>query len=127
MEKRIKKIRNKIRNKTNGKVEGCVIANRSPLGLNFSFLENRSYYILKKKLNNRDRLDALKCMNNGMLEFYKGFDLGSIPILTDPKSSKLLQKINGKFLREYMQSIWVREGFQDWHDHIDAFLMRIRK
>lgn len=117
----------KVTDAYSGIVMGCIVANRAPLGLNFSFLENRCYYILRKGISSDDKLPLLNYMNNIAATVYKDFELKKIPIVTDAHTSAQLQMLNADFLRIYIQSIWMREGFSMWYDHIQSFLDRIDK
>ena len=117
----------KIRDSRTQKILAVIIANRAPLGLNFSFLENRSYYILDKNLENDKRGLVLKAMNAAIKPYYKDFDLQAIPIVTDALSAKALQSQKATLFREYIQSIWMREGFSLWYNHIHSFLKRIER
>lgn len=117
----------KIRDINTQKIVACVIGNRGPLGLNFSFLESRAYYVISKDLEESQRKEVIKTMNMGIKSFYLNFELQSIPIVTDELTSKTLQTQNAKFQRKYMQSIWMREGFSEWYEHIYSFLQRIEK
>ena len=109
------------------KLLACVIANRAPMGLNFSFLENRAYYLTDPRLEygTRDRL--LLAMSQAIEPFYEDFPLGVLPIVTDAYCSHLLQKQGACLIREYMQSIWMRDGFELWYQHIWSFLERIER
>lgn len=115
----------KIRCKKSEKVIGAVVANRAPLGLNFSFLENRSYYILDKNLSPAQRTAVIQNINCTLKSVYQGFPLKTIPIVTDLVTSEALKSLGANHLREYMQSIWLREGFRQWYEHIQSFLKRI--
>ena len=105
----------------------CVVANRAPIGLNFSFLENRAYYIVDSSLDIEERTAVLKTINNSIAQYYDDIEIHNIPIVTDEVCSKCLQEIGAEYLRTYMQSIWLREGFLEWFDHINSFLKRIEK
>jgi hypothetical protein len=103
----------------------CLIANRAPLGINFSFLENRAYYILKKELSAETRVAVLRAINQIAKTCYTNFELQAIPIVTDKLSSELLQSQGAIFQRTYIQSIWLRAGFLQWYDHIYSFLRKL--
>ena len=115
----------KIKNISTKKVIACAIANRSPIGLNFSFIENRCYYIIDQNLPERTHLEVLSLLNSQLKETYIDFDLQCIPIVTDTKTSAYLQMMAANYIRVYVQSIWLREGFSAWYDHIASFLERI--
>lgn len=115
----------KIKNALTGDVQAAIIVNRAPLGLNFSFLENRCYYIVKASLNAYEKANLLYHMNILAADSYSNFQLQKIPIVTDAHSSILLQQQGADFLRIYIQSIWLREGFSLWYEHIESFLSKI--
>ena len=116
----------KIKGKS-GRLLAALIMNRAPLGINFSYLENRAYYVLAENLRSEERLEVLRFMNQQAKPYYKGISIHAIPIVTDTKSSEALQKLDARWLREYLQSIWLREGFSEWYEHIATFLERIEK
>lgn len=117
----------KIINNESNTIKACVIANRSPLGLNFSFLENRCYYITDSQLKEPELFSTLSVMNNYAAQVYDDIALGSIPIVTDASTSSSLQKLGANFIRVYVQSIWLREGFSEWYNHINSFLSKIER
>lgn len=117
----------KIRHPETGRVVACLIANRAPLGLNFSFLENRAYYIVDKKLLREEREAVLSRMHYAAYGTYYNIALGVVPIVTDPATAEVLFHQGAIKVRQYVQSIWMREGFRDWYDHIDSFLKRIER
>ncbi|MEL6942441.1 MAG: hypothetical protein AAFO82_07220, partial [Bacteroidota bacterium] len=114
-----------IKDKESNEILASVIANRAPIGLNFSFLENRAYYILKSNLSTEKRFKVLEAMNRIAKSCYNDFELQAIPIVTDETTSETLQKQGATFQRAYMQSIWLRSGFLQWYDHIYSFLRKL--
>lgn len=117
----------KVINKDSGRIIAAVIARRAPLGLNFSFLENRSYFIVDKSIAPDQLQPIVQDMLHGVREFYEDFPLQSIPITTDARTSTALQKQGARYQRTYMQSIWLRTGFSQWFDHIHSFLQKIEQ
>lgn len=116
-----------FKNRQTGKVIAAVVANRAPIGLNFSLLENRAYYILDRQLDSEERKAILALMNHTVKAYYEDFEQQAIPIVTDEKSAEALESLGADFLRKYMQSIWMRAGFPLWYEHIFSFLQRIEK
>ena len=80
----------KITDSKTNEIIGCAIANRAPLGLNFSFLENRTYYIIDRDLDKMDLEIMVKEINWQLQSFYQDFENQSIPIVTDKKTAKTL-------------------------------------
>lgn len=115
----------KLREKDTGKIKAAIIMNRAPLGINFSFLENRAYYILDSDMPLNEKSDVLAEMNFHAKAHYEDISIGAIPIVTDPENAEAIQKQDAVLIREYMQSIWLREGFSQWFEHIDSFLRKI--
>ena len=115
----------KFREPSTGRIIACVIANRAPLGLNFSFLENRAYYIVDPDLSEMTISQLLPLIHNTIRENYADLVIQQIPILTDSKTAKVLTRQGAKHIRAYMQSIWLKDGFRQWYDHIEAFLQKI--
>lgn len=115
----------KFRSKKSGKIIACAIINKAPLGINFSFLENRTFYIVAEDTKAKERLEILKTMNAVVKPYFQDFALEFIPIVTDEVTSAALQTLNANFSRAYMQSIWMRSGFAMWFDHIHSFLQKI--
>ncbi len=114
-----------IKHAASHEILASVIANRAPMGINFSFLENRAYYIIKSGVAAATRLELVQLMNQVAQSTYSDFALGSIPIVTDEATSAVLQTQGAVFQREYMQSIWLRSGFLQWYDHIYTFLKQL--
>lgn len=117
----------KVTERSSREIDACIIINRAPLGLNFSLLENRAYYIFSNKLDAVERASALKAINHVVKNYYQDFEPGLIPIVTDQGTSDCLRKSAALYVREYTQSIWMREGFRDWFEHISSFLNKIEQ
>lgn len=117
----------KFKDAQTGEILACAITNKAPLGANFSFLEHRAYFIIDKSLPTEVRARLCRTMSATVKADYADFPLGSIPIVTDAKTSAVLQQQDATFTREYMQSIWLREGFSQWYEHIHSFLQKIRQ
>ena len=115
----------KIKDQNTQQVIACIIANRGPIGLNFSFFENRAYYILDKNLSKEQRAELVPFLNQAIKDYYLDFEFQKIPIATDQLTSEVLQNQGASFFKTYMQSIWLREGFAQWYEHIQSFLQRI--
>lgn len=115
----------KIKERRFKEVVGAVVVNRAPLGLNFSFLENRAYYIFDEQLHQDELAIAISTANEIAKPHYSDFELQAIPIVTDKHTAKVLLSQGASFKREYMQSIWLRSGFKQWYEHIESFLKKI--
>ncbi|MEM9835618.1 MAG: hypothetical protein AAF828_03900 [Bacteroidota bacterium] len=117
----------KLTNPFNQQIVACVIANRAPVGLNFSFLENRAYFIVDPSLSEMGRQQVIKELSQSIKPYYADFELQAIPIVTNAATSGVLQEQGAEHLRTYMQSIWLKAGFAQWRAHIEGFLQRIER
>ena len=61
----------------------------------------------------------------GNFGMFMDFEPGLIPIVTDLVTAESVQKLGAVYIREYIQSIWMREGFRGWFEHINSFLDKI--
>lgn len=103
----------------------AVLAYRGPLGMNFSFLENRCHLVLHPSLTDDAAtgvvLPLLECARSA----YRDFELDTIPVIAPAQHAPALTRAGLEFVRNYNQSIWVREGFEDWYAHVDRFYTRL--
>ena len=67
--------------KGSGEVIGLAVANRGPLGLNFSFLENRLDLLLSNKLDIKRGQHVSTVLLAETAEFFRSVQLDSIPIV----------------------------------------------
>lgn len=114
-----------LREIRSNEIVGVVIGNRAPLGLNFSYIENRAYIIADSTLDQQKTLEVLNQLLLAIKPHYDDFDLGTIPIVCDAGLSSSLEAMGAKYHRTYIQSIWLRSGFSEWYAHINSFLQRI--
>lgn len=117
----------KVRCKGSGTIVATVIVNRTSMGLNFSFLENRAYYIVDEDLPITTQDSLLSFVNQHTRPYYEDFALGIIPIVTTEKTAERLERQMAQSVRTYVQSIWLKSGFLQWYDHIDSFLRKIER
>ncbi len=117
----------KVINQYSGEIIAALISRRAPIGLNFSFLENRSYFIIDKTMAPDQLGPVIQTMLAAAKDVYKDFALGVIPITTDARALTEFQRQGAKYLRTYMQSIWLRAGFAQWFEHINSFLEGIEQ
>lgn len=114
-----------VKDNSTEKILAAAIANRAPIGLNFSFLENRAYYILDGQLGETEREEVLKLIHCKLKSIYEDFPLQIIPIVTDKRTADQLTCQGALLQRAYFQSIWLRPGFRQWYEHIESFLKKI--
>lgn len=104
---------------------GAAIAYRGPLGVNFSFLENRCDLLLHPKLPEAQLSDTVTTLLRASFAAYEGFELDKIPVIADPSASVILIQLGAEYLRDYCQGIWLKDGNLRFYRHIDGFYSRL--
>ncbi len=108
-----------------GRVIGVALVYRGPLGLNFSFIENRCDLILSDDAGITDA-DVARSLLDASLRYYSDFELDWIPVVVNPRAVSALIGI-ATHLRDYNQVIWLRPGFDAYTEHLDKFYGRLLK
>jgi hypothetical protein len=104
---------------------GAAIAYRGPLGVNFSFLENRCDLLLQQTLAETVVRDVAAALLNAASDAYQDFELPLIPVITDESSSPALTQLGAESLRQYCQGVWLKDGNLRFYRHIDNFYSRL--
>jgi hypothetical protein len=104
---------------------GAAIAYRGPLGLNFSFVENRCDLLLDPRLSTADAAAASSALIDASMAAYADFELDDIPVVADRSAAPALCALGGQFLRNYCQGIWLKGGYARLYRHIDRFYARL--
>jgi len=104
---------------------GAVLAYRGPLGLNFSFIENRCDLLLHPRLSDADAADVSQALIDAARAAYADFELDEIPVVADNAAAPALRALGGQFLRNYCQGIWLKDGQPLLYGHVDRFYARL--
>ena len=104
---------------------GAVIAYRGPLGVNFSYIENRCDLLLHPTLPNAEIADAVKALLKAGSAAYESFELEAIPVISDEIAAPALGQLRAEFLRHYCQGIWLKDGQLGFYRHVDGFYSRL--
>lgn len=104
---------------------GAALVYRGPLGFNFSFLENRCDLILSPNLPESELPDVALPLLAAAVTAYEDFTPGAIPLVADDRVVPFLERLGARFIRQYCQSIWLRNGFLGWYRHVEKFYERI--
>ena len=100
---------------------GATIAYRGPLGLNFSFIENRCDLLLDAGLSDADVTTVTSALVNAAVGEYALFELDDIPIMADIAATPALCALGGRFLRHYCHGIWLKDAQPALYGHVDRF------
>ena len=94
---------------------GVAIAYKSPVGLNFSFLNNRCELIISPNLAPDLLKDIVAQLLSKVAFQYLDFSPGFIPVIADDKTAKQVEELGGQIIRRYTQHLWTRKGYEDWY------------
>lgn len=104
---------------------GAVIAYRGPLGLNFSYIENRCDLLLHPTLPQADALGVVSSLLRASASAYEDFELDAIPVIAEELAAPALQQLGAEFLRHYCQGTWLQAGQLRFFRHVDGFYSRL--
>jgi hypothetical protein len=104
---------------------GAVIAYRGPLGVNFSYIENRCDLLLDPTLPQSDVLAVVSSLLSASAPAYADFELNEIPVIADEIAAPALTQLGAEFLRHYCQGIWLNDGQPRFYRHVDSFYSRL--
>jgi len=104
---------------------GAAIAYRGPMGINFSYLENRCDLLLHPTLPAVDVPGAVASLLSAAATAYQDFELDDIPLISDEMATETLIKLGAEFLRHYCQGIWLKAGHQGFYQHVDSFYAKL--
>jgi hypothetical protein len=104
---------------------GAAIAYRGPIGINFSYLENRCDLLLHPTLPAMEVPGAISSLLTAACTAYHDFELSEIPVIADEMATEVLLKFGAEFLRHYCQGIWLKAGHQGFYQHVDGFYSKL--
>jgi hypothetical protein len=105
---------------------GVALIYRGPLGLNFSFLENRTDLIADPHLDVEVRADVNHSLLRASLKYYSDYELDWIPVVLHPTMAVDLTRVS-VHLRDYNQFICIKAGFNDYILHLNDFYENVLK
>jgi hypothetical protein len=104
---------------------GAAVAYRGPLGVNFSYLENRCDLLLHPTLPEAEVSAAASSLLKASSAAYHDFELDEIPVIAEEMATHVLFKIGAEFLRHYCQGIWLQDGHPRFYRHVDSFYSKL--
>ncbi len=104
---------------------GFAVAYRGPLGLSFSFLENRCEVWVDPQVDDGRLRDATDALLHAAGEVYEDFELPYMVVVTDACTAQDLVERGAQALQSYRRSIWLWDGFPAWYSHVNGFYSRV--
>jgi hypothetical protein len=110
-----------VRDRRSSRLIGAAFAYRGPLGMNFSFLENRCDLLLDPALSQDLAVSVCNALCFGVSDTYRDFEPNVMPVLVDTRQSAPLVSMGAEHIRDYAQSIWLNTGLEKWYRHTERF------
>jgi hypothetical protein len=104
---------------------GAAVAYRGPLGLNFSYLENRCDLLLLPLQSAPELEGTATSLLAAAATAYENFELQDIPVIASDDNLTILTKIGAQFIRHYCQCIWLKDGYARSYRHVDSFYSKV--
>jgi hypothetical protein len=104
---------------------GAALAYRGPLGLNFSFLENRCDLLLPSYLSSSEIEGAATALLSACATAYENFELEEIPVISSEQAAPVLTRLGAQVVRHYYQCIWLKDGYARSYRHVDSFYSKV--
>jgi len=104
---------------------GAVMAYRGPLGVNFSFIENRCDLLLHPAMSESDVPATVASLMSAAQKAYADFELNEIPVIADQIAASALTGLEAECLRNYCHGIWLQSGQSQFYGHVDHFYSRV--
>jgi hypothetical protein len=112
-------------NKRQNRPIGAAIVYRGPLGLNFSFLENRCDLLLSPSLSESEVKSATSALLNSAITAYETFELEHIPLIVNESNIPVVRDLGAEFIRHYCQCIWLKESYPRSYRHVEGFYSKV--
>jgi len=109
-----------------GRLLGAALAHRGPIGLNFSFLENRCDLLLASSPPDV-AAEASAAVLGAAVDAYADFLPGFMPVLVaehEHGAPQPLITLGGQFLNRYAQVVWLTSGLPQLYTYFDTALRR---
>jgi len=112
-------------NKRTDQLLAAAVAYRGPLGLNFSFLENRCDLLMSPNLSTSEIEGTGTALLSAAAVAYENFELEEIPIVASEEAAPILTRLGAEMLRQYCQCIWLKDGYARSYRHVDSFYSKV--
>lgn len=103
----------------------ALIAHRGPLGLNYSFIENRADLLAAPDCPPAELNAATAALLDAAAETYADFAPDAFPLLVDEPSAAALGRAGWRPVRVYCQTLWLRSGYARYQTHLHATFARV--
>jgi hypothetical protein len=103
-----------------GELVAALVAYRGPLGLNYSFVENRADLLLSPACPPSSVVQVMRQLIAAASDHYRDFRPGYVPLFVDERGAPLLAAAGLLPIRRYCQAIHVRPCYARYRAHLEA-------
>jgi hypothetical protein len=103
----------------------ALVAHRGPLGLNYSFIENRADLLVSSHCAPGALLEASAALVSAAAPHYGDFRPGYLPLFVDERSAPILSSTGLRPIRSYCQTLWLRAGYAEYRAHLEATFAKV--
>lgn len=110
--------------RVSGEPLGMIVAHRGPLGLSFSFLENRCDLLVDPDLAFEQKKEISSLLIARAAQAYfdsralPAYPLADLVVIAPEDIQQVLLDIGGVKTRQYYQGIWLNAGFEKWKKYM---------
>ncbi|MEU6392348.1 hypothetical protein [Streptomyces sp. NPDC046939] len=107
-----------------GRMRAAAIAQRGPIGLNFSFLENRCDLLVDPAAKPGEARRAVRALLAAAGAEYRSFPPQAVPVVCSAQVAPWLQELGATLVAPYSQAMWLAAAYDDWYRHIEETYAR---
>ena len=108
-----------------GEPVAALVAHRGPLGLNYSFIENRADLLVASRCPATTLIKATTALVSAASECYADFRPGYLPLFVDELSAPTLSSAGFQPIRTYCQTLWLRAGYGEYNAHLETTFAKV--
>lgn len=108
-----------------GELLAALVAYRGPLGLNYSFIENRADLLIAPGCAAEQIVPVTRQLVAAASEVYSDFRPGYVPLFVDERCAPLLSAAGLHDIRAYCQAIHLRPSYARYFEHIESTFARV--
>jgi hypothetical protein len=108
-----------------GQLVAALVAYRGPLGLNYSFIENRADLLVSHACPSELIVPVTRQLVAAASDTYRDFRPGYVPLFVDERCAPLLAGAGLDAIRSYCQTIYLRPGYARYLEHLESTFARV--
>jgi hypothetical protein len=108
-----------------GELAAALVAYRGPLGLNYSFIENRAELLVSPACPLELIVPITRQLIAAASDAYVDFRPGYIPVFVDERCAPQLASVGLAAIRSYCQTIYLRPSYHRYLEHLESTFARV--